>query len=171
MLSFCSRCVFERAPASLMTSTSSACAAVLALRACFCKMSSFSSCISLVGAVATAFAGGCVDAPDLWFGSVRLFIHSETGSRIFAGCRLLTSRRVDDWVSTYHSWEQPRCPQEGLQLKGSGIHAPARPLTPRRPVQGQPTCPPALLSQSLKDPHLPYVTRGILAAASQSHDL
>ena len=34
-------------------------------------------------------------------------IHSETGSRIFAGCRLLTSRRVDDWVSTYHSWEQP----------------------------------------------------------------
>ena len=70
-------------------------------------------------------------------GSVRLFIHSETGSRIFAGCRLLTSRRVDDWVSTYHSWEQPRCPHEGLQLKGSGIHAPARPLTPRRLVQGQ----------------------------------
>ena len=29
--------------------------------------------------------------------SVRLFIHSETGSRIFAGCQLLTSRRVDDW--------------------------------------------------------------------------
>ena len=66
-----------------------------------------------------------------------VMMHSETGSRIFAGCRLLTSRRVDDWVSTYHSWEQPRCPHEGLQLKGSGIHAPARPLTPRRLVQGQ----------------------------------
>jgi hypothetical protein len=63
---------------------------------------------------------------------VRLFIHSETGSRIFAGCHLLTSRRVDDWVSTYHSWEQPRCPHDSLQLKGSGIHAPARPVTPRR---------------------------------------
>ena len=81
----------------------------------------------------------CATAARLFFlrGSVRLFIHSETGSRIFAGCRLLTSRRVDDWVSTYHSWEQPRCPHEGLQLKGSGIHAPARPLTPRRLVQGQ----------------------------------
>ena len=34
---------------------------------------------------------------------VRLFIVSVTGSRIFVGCRLLSSRRVDDWVSTYHS--------------------------------------------------------------------
>ena len=32
-----------------------------------------------------------------------------------------TSRKVDDWVSTYHSWEQPRCLHDGLQLKGSGI--------------------------------------------------
>jgi hypothetical protein len=49
-----------------------------------------------------------------------------------ANRRLLTSRRVDNWVSTYHSWEQPRCPHDFLQLKGSGIHAQARPVTPRR---------------------------------------
>jgi hypothetical protein len=89
---------------------------------------------------------------------VRLFIHSETWSRIFTGCQLLTSKRVDDWVPTYHSWEQPRCPHDGLQLKGSGIHATARHVTPRHLVQRQPTCPHALLSQSLKDPRLPYVT-------------
>ena len=36
-----------------------------------------------------------------WF--VQLFIILETGSGIFAGCQLLTSRRVTDWVATYHS--------------------------------------------------------------------
>jgi hypothetical protein len=91
-------------------------------------------------------------------GSVRLFIHLETGSRIFVGCQLLTNRRVDNWVSIYHSWEQLRCPHDGLQLKGSDIHAPARPVTPRRLVQRQSTCPHTLLNQSLKDFHLPYIT-------------
>ena len=98
------------------------------------------------------------------------FIHSETGSRIFAGCRLLTSRRVDDWVSTYHSWEQPRCPHDSIQLKGAGIHAPARPVTLSRLVQRQPTCPPALLSQFLKDPHLPYVTALLKLFADSNYE-
>jgi hypothetical protein len=44
---------------------------------------------------------------------VWLFIHSETGSRIFAGCQLLTSTRVDNWPSGYplitpgSNWEAP----------------------------------------------------------------
>jgi hypothetical protein len=59
-----------------------------------------------------------------------LFIHSETGSRIFAGCRLLTSRRVDDWVSTYHSWEQPRCPHDISSLKAPAYMRRPDPLPP-----------------------------------------
>ena len=86
--------------------------------------------------VDTCLDGFC-ELTRLELGSVRLFVHSETGSRIFAGCQLLTSRRVDDWVSTYHSWEQSRCPHDFLQLKGSGIHAPARPVTPHCLVQRQ----------------------------------
>ena len=80
---------------------------------------------------------GWVGGWDLEEAFILLFcFHSETAgpgheSRIFAGCQLLTSRRVDDWVSTYHSWEQPRCPHDGLQIEGSCIHAPARPVTPR----------------------------------------
>ena len=53
----------------------------------------------------------------LGLGSVRLFTVSATGSRIFVGCQLLSSRRVNDWVSTYHSWEQPRCPFAISNLK------------------------------------------------------
>jgi hypothetical protein len=59
-----------------------------------------------------------------------LFVVSVTGSRIFAGCQLLSRRRVDDWVSTYHSWEQPRCPYVISNLKApahfSGYSGPPR---------------------------------------------
>ena len=52
---------------------------------------------------------------------------SVTGSRIFVGCQLLLSRRVDDWVSTYHSWEQPRCPFDISNLKALSHICPGLP--------------------------------------------
>ena len=67
--------------------------------------------------------------------TVRLFIVSVTGSRIFVGCRLLSSRRVDDWVSTYHSWEQPRCPYAISNLKAPAHIYRPDPDPPRPPDQ------------------------------------
>ena len=90
-------------------------------------------------------------------GSVRLFIVSVTGSRIFVGCRLLSSRRVDDWVSTYHSWEQPRCPYAISNLKAPAhIYRPDPdpPPTRRQVLQG-PTPRPVASSKAYilpKDP-------------------
>ena len=95
-------------------------------------------------------------------GSVRLFIVSVTGSRMFVGCQPLSSRRVDDWVSTYHSWEQPRCPYVISNLKAPAhIYRfdPDPPPTQRQVLQ-RPTPRPVASSSihPIKRPRLGYVT-------------
>jgi hypothetical protein len=84
--------------------------------------------------------------------SLWLFIVSVTGSRIFVRCQLLSSRRVDNWVSTYYSWEQPRSPYAISNSKAPAhICRPDQDPTPiRRQVLRGPT--PRPVASSSKHP-------------------